>query len=105
MTDSSSLHVHRSKTMAEKKLDNAVRKTAIATSCGDETTMLLDQLVENNIHAEDQVDMAGNSSTTPSTSVDNKAATDARGESNLEHKEYTISYAETRRSLKSEPCR
>jgi hypothetical protein len=94
MSDPRSLHVHRSKTMAKKKLDKAVRKPAIATSCRDET---------NKIHTGEQVDMAGISSTTPSTSVDNKAASDARGESNLEHNEYMKSYAETRRSLESEP--
>jgi hypothetical protein len=67
--------------------------------------MLLDQPVENNIHAGEHVDVAGNSSITPSTSVNNRAAADANRESNLEYNEYTISYAETRRSLESEPFR
>ncbi|KAK7177680.1 hypothetical protein PSPO01_16274 [Paraphaeosphaeria sporulosa] len=53
--------------------------------------MLLDQPTENNVHAGEEVDVVDNPSTTPSTSVDNEAAADARRESNLEQNESTIS--------------
>jgi hypothetical protein len=67
--------------------------------------MSLDQLAKKDVHAGEEVDVVDDPSTTPSTSVDNEAAADARRESNSEQNEFTISYAETRRSLQSEPFR
>jgi hypothetical protein len=83
--------------MAKKKSSSAVRfcRHVIATPCGDETTILLDQPAENNVHAGEEVVGVNNPSTTPSTSVDNEAGADTRRESNMESNESTISYAET----------
>lgn len=67
--------------------------------------MLLDQLSANNVHAGEEVNVVENSSTAPSTSVENGAAADARRESNLYFNESTISYDKTRCSPESEPFR
>ena len=89
--------IHQFSTMAKKKSSSAVRfcRHVIATPCGDETTILLDQPAENNVHAREEVVGVNNPSTTLSTSVDNEAAADTRRESNMESNESTISYAET----------
>jgi hypothetical protein len=89
--------------MEKKKSSSAARKPVISAPCGGETTMF-DQPAKKNAHAE-EVDVADNPSPTPSTSVDNETAADARRESNLDPNESTISYAETRPSLESEPFR
>jgi hypothetical protein len=66
---------------------------------------MFDQSAENNVHAREELDVVDNLSTTPSTSVDNRAVANAKRESNLEHNGSTISYAETRRPLESETFR
>jgi hypothetical protein len=91
--------------MAKKKLFSAVNKPATAALCGDEKTMLLDQPAKKDVHTGEEVDVVDDPSTTPSTSVDNEASADAKRESNLEQNESMISYAETRRSIQSEPSR
>jgi hypothetical protein len=91
--------------MANKKLFSTVRKPASSVLCGDETTTLLDQPAENNVHVGEAVAMVDDPLTIPSAGVDNEATADVRRKPNLEHKESTISYAEIRYSLESEPFR
>lgn len=88
--------------MAKKASISAVRKPAITALCGGATNILLNRPTEKNVHATEEVDAIDSPSTTSSTSVDHQAAADARRESNLEHNESTISYAETRCSLEPE---
>lgn len=72
MTDPRSLHLRPSKTMAK---------------------MLFDRPAENNFHAGEEVVVVDNPLATPSTSVDDEAAEDARGEPEMEG--FATSYAET----------
>jgi hypothetical protein len=65
--------------MASKKFGD-VRKPGISALCGHERTMLLNQPAKKNVHKGEEVDVADNPSTTPSTSVDDEAAADARRE-------------------------
>jgi hypothetical protein len=90
---------------AKKKMVRAVRTPATAALYSHETTILLDQPGKKDVHAGEEVDVVDDPSTTPSTSMDKEAAADTRRESNLEQNEFLISYAETRRSLQSEPFR